>query len=80
MKQKKGGEITLSFTSPEKDFFFIFMKSLLWKFLKNGPLITTKGISDTKEILEEIGGFLLAHRVSKSVEISRAFSFFSQSL
>ena len=28
---KKKGKITLSFTSPEKGFFFIFMKSLLGK-------------------------------------------------
>ncbi len=32
----------LSFTSSEKEIvFFIFMKSLLWNFFKNGPLITT---------------------------------------
>jgi hypothetical protein len=31
--KKRGGEITLSFTSPEKDFFiFIFMKSLHGEF------------------------------------------------
>ena len=32
----------LSFTSPEKEIvFFIFMKSLLWNFFKNGPLSKT---------------------------------------
>jgi hypothetical protein len=37
---KKKRKITLSFTSPEKD-FFIFMKSLLHRKKENGPLFTT---------------------------------------
>ena len=39
--KKRGEKITLSFTSPEKDFFFMFMKSLHGMFFKNGPLFTT---------------------------------------
>jgi len=41
--KKRGGEITLSFTSPETEFYLsIFMKSLLHRKKKNAPLITTR--------------------------------------
>jgi hypothetical protein len=32
---------TLSFTSPEKDFFYLFMKSLIHRERENGQLVTT---------------------------------------
>ena len=45
----KKGKITLSFTSPEKDFLYIFMKSLHGIFLKNGhyPLLTRRARAHT---------------------------------
>ena len=39
--KKKKRKITLSFTPPEKDFLYIFMKSLLHRKKKNAPLFTT---------------------------------------
>jgi hypothetical protein len=38
---KEKGKTTLFFTSPEKYFLYIFMKSLLWTFFMNGLLFTT---------------------------------------
>jgi hypothetical protein len=40
VKNEKG-KITLSFTSPQKDFLYIFMKSLLHRKRENGPLFPT---------------------------------------
>jgi hypothetical protein len=49
MKEKKKRKITLSFTSQEKDFFYIFMKSLLHRKKQNAPLFTTCIVLDRRD-------------------------------
>jgi hypothetical protein len=43
----------LSFTSPEKDFFFIFMKSLLQRKKKNALNYTT-GVESTESCIADL--------------------------
>jgi hypothetical protein len=51
MKQKKGGGNTLSFPSPEKDFFYICLNVMTWEKKKKTLYMTTHVTSDAPSFI-----------------------------